>query len=68
MEVSSRLHDSAALTQGKKLPVFFGYEARWASEPVWRLWSREKAVTNYFVRAWNVIPFPAYESKVQVIF
>jgi hypothetical protein len=35
MEVSGQLHDKAALLQGKEPLVLIGYEAGWATEPVW---------------------------------
>jgi hypothetical protein len=38
MEVSGRLHDPAALPPGNQLTVAIGYEASWASGPVWKLW------------------------------
>jgi hypothetical protein len=43
MEVSGQLHAPAALPPGKP-PVPSGYEAGWAPEPVWALWSGEKAL------------------------
>jgi hypothetical protein len=47
MEVSgqlSGLRALAALLPEKEPPVPIGYEARWAPEPVWKHWSREKAL------------------------
>jgi hypothetical protein len=43
MELSG-LHVSAALPSGMGPPVPIILEAGWASEPVWTLWSREKAL------------------------
>jgi len=42
MEVSDQLHAPATLPPGKELLVPIGYEARWAPEPVWTRWWREK--------------------------
>jgi hypothetical protein len=42
--MSVELHDPAALPPRKELPVPIGQESRWAPEPVWTLWGREKAV------------------------
>jgi hypothetical protein len=44
MEVSGQLHVQAALPPEKKPPVPTREEARWASEPVWTLWRREKSL------------------------
>jgi hypothetical protein len=44
MEVRDQLHSPYALPPGKDLPVPNGYEVGWASEPGWRLWSREKCL------------------------
>jgi hypothetical protein len=43
MEVSDQVHTSAALPPWKELLACLGYEAGWASEPVWTLWSRWKS-------------------------
>jgi hypothetical protein len=43
MEVSSKLHNPAALFLAKESQVAPGQEARWAPEPVWMLWRREKS-------------------------
>jgi hypothetical protein len=48
-----KLHASAALPPGKEPPVRVGYEAGWASEPVWTLWRREN---SYFYRDSNSDP------------
>jgi hypothetical protein len=42
MEMSGRLHAQAPLLLAKESPVPTGWEARWATEPVWMLWTREK--------------------------
>jgi hypothetical protein len=42
MEVSGQLHSLAALLPGKETLVPIGWEAGWASEPVWTRWWREK--------------------------
>jgi hypothetical protein len=42
MEVSDQLHALAILTPGKEFRVPIGYEDKWAPEPVWALWSKEK--------------------------
>jgi hypothetical protein len=44
MEVSGQLHSLATLLLRKEPLVPIGYEARWALEPVWVLWSREKCL------------------------
>jgi hypothetical protein len=38
MEASGQLHAPAALPPGKELLVPIGWEAVWASEPVWTRW------------------------------
>jgi hypothetical protein len=43
MVVSGQLHASIALPPGKKPLVPTRWEAGWAIEPVWMLWSREKS-------------------------
>jgi hypothetical protein len=43
LELSGKLHALAALLPGKKNPVPIGYEAGWASEPVWTTWRGEKS-------------------------
>jgi hypothetical protein len=40
--VSGQLHAPAALPPGEEPPVPIGYEAAWATEPVWSRWRREK--------------------------
>jgi hypothetical protein len=52
MEVSGELHALAALSPGKEPLITFGYEAGWAPEPAWTLWSREK----YLVSAGKLTP------------
>jgi len=42
IEVKGQLHALAALAPRKQPPVPTGYEARWASEPVWTQWKRKK--------------------------
>jgi hypothetical protein len=42
MEVSGQLHAPAALPRGKESLEPFGYEAGWASEPIWMQLCREK--------------------------
>jgi hypothetical protein len=42
MEVSGQLNAPAALLPGKQPLVPIGYYARWAPEPVWTRWWREK--------------------------
>jgi hypothetical protein len=42
--VSGQLYAPAALPPGEEPPVPIGYEAGWAPEPVWTLWSREKSI------------------------
>jgi hypothetical protein len=46
MEVSGYLHAPAAVLLRKETPVSIGYEAGWASESVWTLWSREKSLAS----------------------
>jgi hypothetical protein len=41
LEVSSQVHANAALPLEKEPPVPIGWEAGWATEPVWTLWRRE---------------------------
>jgi hypothetical protein len=41
MEVNGQLHTPADLLPGKEHPVPIGYEAGWASEPVWMQCRRE---------------------------
>jgi hypothetical protein len=45
MEVSGQLRASVALPQGKEPSVTVGWEAGWAPEPVWTLWSTEESLT-----------------------
>jgi hypothetical protein len=40
------LHVAAALSPEKQTPVPTGYEAGWAAEPVWKLWSREESLAS----------------------
>jgi hypothetical protein len=47
MEVNDQLHDPAALTPEKELPVPIEYEAGWAPEPVWTQWRREESTYPY---------------------
>jgi hypothetical protein len=56
MEVSFQLHAPAALSLEEKPPVPLGYEAEWASEPVWTLWIREKIVSFFGNRTLIVQP------------
>jgi hypothetical protein len=40
-----KLHAPAALPSKKEPRVPIGEEARWAPQPVWTLWGREKSYT-----------------------
>jgi hypothetical protein len=55
MEVVGQIHAPAALSPEKEPPVPIGYEAGWASEPVWTLWRRETSCTAGN-RTWAVQP------------
>jgi hypothetical protein len=46
MDVSSKLHAPTALPLGKETPVPIGWEAEWASEPVFTLWRREESLAG----------------------
>jgi hypothetical protein len=46
-EMSNQLHALAALLLGKDLAVLIVWEAGWAPEPVWMLWSREKLLCPF---------------------
>jgi hypothetical protein len=41
---SGQHHAPPALPLGKSPPLPIGYEAGWAPESVWKLWSREKSL------------------------
>jgi hypothetical protein len=58
MEVSGQLHTPAALPPEEELPAPIGYEAGWAPEPVWTLWSGEKSLTLAENRTTAVQPLP----------
>jgi hypothetical protein len=51
-EASGQIHASAALPPGKEPPLYIGYEAGWAPEPVCTLWRRKKSLAP----AWNQTP------------
>jgi hypothetical protein len=44
MKMSGQLHDPATFPPKKELPVPSGYDAGWAPEPVWTLWSIDKFI------------------------
>jgi hypothetical protein len=46
MEVSGELHAPAAVQSGNEPPIPIGYEAGWASESVWMLWSKEESLAS----------------------
>jgi hypothetical protein len=46
MEVNGQLYTPASLSPRKESLVPIGYEAEWAPEPVWTLWSREKSLAS----------------------
>jgi hypothetical protein len=43
MAMSDRLHAPTALSPEKQPPVPIGQKAKWAPEPVWTLWTKEKS-------------------------
>jgi hypothetical protein len=45
MVVNGELHAPIALNPRKELLVPVAWEAVWASEPIWMLWSREKSLS-----------------------
>jgi hypothetical protein len=49
MKVSGQIHAPAALSPGKEPPVPVGYEAGWAQDLVWTLWSREKSLAKSII-------------------
>jgi hypothetical protein len=44
MEVRGQFRALASLSPGKEPQVPIGYEAGWAPELVWKLWSTERAL------------------------
>jgi hypothetical protein len=56
MEVSAQLYAPADLTPGKEPTVPIEYEAGWAPEPLWTLWSREKSLATAENRTQSVQP------------
>ena len=45
MEVRGYLHAPAPLSMGKESLIPIQWEVRWAPEPVWAFWIRDKAFT-----------------------
>jgi hypothetical protein len=45
MEINDQFTAPVALLQGNKPPILIGYEAGWAPEPVWTLWTRGKSLS-----------------------
>jgi len=58
MEVSGQPRPSAPLTSKNELPVPTEYEAGWAPQTVWTLWSVEKSLGP----AWNRIAISRFSS------
>jgi hypothetical protein len=46
MEVFGQLHALAVLSPGKEHQVTIGYEAGWAPERIWMLWSRDTSLAS----------------------
>jgi hypothetical protein len=54
----------AALTRWKEPAIYIGQKVRWAPEPVWMLWSREKSLApaviicnNFFILVYFITKF-----------
>jgi hypothetical protein len=56
MEVSGQLQTVTTLPPLYELPVLIGYEADWASDPVWTLWRREESLVPDGNRTLTVQP------------
>jgi hypothetical protein len=44
MDVYGQLQNRTALIPGKEAALPIGEEVRWASEPVWTMWRKEKSL------------------------